>query len=177
MSKKFVVIVGLASFLLGMIMFWIGGQLKEKNEVLPNQEDVPPAISENLEQKGVRVIRPYDDEYDAAHSLFITQTPIIVDDAPVGHRVRFEGVLDQTILFTHDTQNSLSVSDAIEEDAVHVQGFYWAGLDDQLHYVLKDNSVQIQRVLTPEFGDARDAEVLMQFSLPQGTTILFADVN
>lgn len=109
-----------------------------------------------------------------ASSLIIERESYFVDEAPVGHILKLSGMINQTILLTQEVSKQDNTQlPLLEGNELKKSGFYWAGIQDDLIFIQKDNNLQVQRQISEETGTVHPKEVLMTMELPKNTIINF----
>jgi hypothetical protein len=99
---------------------------------------------------------------------------------PLGHVLSFSGVVNGTILVTHEirTQDGAQLS-LIEGRELKREGFYFAGLRDDLVFIRNTSTLQVQREIQLENETPNQApevlprEVIASFALGKGVDIVF----
>lgn len=98
--------------------------------------------------------------------LHITTSLFMFNDQPEGVIVEFTGAINAKM---HLNNNALDNNEQIFNRITdgHVIGmyeYYWAGVNENLQFIAKDNRLQIQRILSFEEGGDDLIEVLAEYS-------------
>ncbi|MEK7655701.1 MAG: hypothetical protein AAB386_03415 [Patescibacteria group bacterium] len=88
---------------------------------------------------------------------------------PIGHNVNLSGVVNQSTFLANsivDKETKL-----IDGEEVGRKGFYWAGAQNDLVFVKKDDDLQIQREIKGEDGDIEPRQAMFTLTIPKDTKI------
>lgn len=103
--------------------------------------------------------------------ITVERESILTEDAPIGHKVILSGAIDKEFVVLNE--DKASEDELLDGEEIGRDGFYWAGIQDDLIFIRKDSLLQVQRLLSGEDGYVGEIEVMRLITLPANIDIKF----